>query len=133
MNKKEKPMMVVWDKENGYDAKLKFYPTNVGSFKFDLPDVPLFRNNQTKKMMDSFEKEKNEIVEKAQKLIESYNESVLVWESSISFEPIVGNTYHLYDFNGKKTLSLISPNEWNNKDKFIGSYTLESDGKWKKL
>lgn len=133
MNKKEKPMMVVWDKEEGYNAKLKSYPTNVGSFKFDLPEVSLFRNNQTKKMIDSFEKEKNEIIERAQKLIESYNESVLVWESLISFEPIVGHTYHLYNFNGKNTLSLIAPNQWGNQDKFIGSYTLESDGKWKKI
>jgi len=125
--------MVVFSEVDGYNAKLKPYPTNLGAFKFDLPDVSLFRNNQTKKMMDSFEKEKKEIIEQAEKLIEEYNNSILVWESSISFEPIVGHTYYLYNFNNKNVLSLIAPNQWGNKDKFIGSYRLESDGKWKKI
>jgi len=133
MSKKEKPMMVVWDEINGYDAKLKKYPTNIGSFKFDLPDVWSVKNQQTKKMIDVFETEKQEIIDKAQKLIESYTVSTMVWESQISFEPIIGNTYHLYYLSGKKTLSLISPNEWNKKEFYIGSYKLTSDGKWEKV
>jgi hypothetical protein len=54
----------------------------------------------------------------------------MVWESKISFEPIIGKTYYLYDFDNVKTLSLLSPKEWNKFDSFIGEFTLTSDRKW---
>ena len=57
----------------------------------------------------------------------------MVWESKISFEPIVGDTYHLYYLGGKNTLSLIGPNEWNKVENYIGSYKLTSDGKWEQV
>lgn len=123
-------MMVVWDEINGYDASKKSYPTNLGAPKFDLPNVPIFKTQSSKKMIDVFERERDEIVEKIQKLYDEYNTSIMVWESNMSFEPIVGHTYYLYHFKNGDTLSLISPNEWNKKDSFIGSFVLNSDNKW---
>ena len=120
----------MWDEKNGYDAKLKAYPTNVGAQKFDLPDVSLIKNESAKKMVDVFNREKQEILEKIEKLYQEYNDSILVWESKISFDPIIGETYYLYDFDGVNTLSLISPNQWNKKDCFIGAFVLNSDRKW---
>jgi len=55
---------------------------------------------------------------------------MLVWESIINFEPIVGHTYYLYNFERGKTLSLLAPNEWNKEDLCVGAYTLTSDNKW---
>jgi DNA-directed RNA polymerase beta' subunit len=69
----------------------------------------------------------HEIVEK---LYNEYDTSVMVWESKISFEPIIGKTYYLYDFDNVKTLSLLSPKEWKLDDDFIGAYELNSDRKW---
>lgn len=128
--KDKKPDLVVWNEKDGYDAKLKPYPTSTGSQGFNLPNVPLFREISSKKMMDTFNREKEEIKERIEKLYEEYNTSIMVWESKISFEPIVGKTYYLYDFNNQKTLSLISPEEWNRAKDFIGAYTLNSDNKW---
>jgi hypothetical protein len=128
MNKK--PDLIVWSEENGYDAKIKSYPTNLGAPSFDLPNVGLIKTESSKKMIEVFEREKREIVEKIEKLYQEYSDSVLVWESKISFDPIVGKTYYLYDFNGINTLSLISPEEWNRKDCFIGGFVLNSDRKW---
>jgi hypothetical protein len=54
----------------------------------------------------------------------------LVWESKISFDPIVGKIYYLYCFDGVNTLSLLSPKEWKKIDSFIGEYELNSDRKW---
>jgi hypothetical protein len=133
MNKKEKPMMVVWDEVNGYDAQSKSYPTNIGAPKFDLPNVPMFKTQSSKKMIDVFERERNEIIDKIKNLYDEYNTSIMVWESNMSFEPIVGNTYHLYEFKSGKTLSLLSPNEWNKHDCFLGSFVLNSDNKWIKI
>jgi hypothetical protein len=81
-------------------------------------------------MMNVFERERIELIERAENLTKEFNDSLMVWESKISFDPIVGKTYYLYDFDGVKTLSLISPQEWNKNDYFIGSFTLNSDNKW---
>lgn len=128
MNKK--PDLVVWSEENGYDARMKSYPTNLGAPSFDLPNVGLIKTESSKKMIEVFEREKQEIVQSIEKLYQEYSDSVLVWESKISFDPIVGKTYYLYNFNGINTLSLISPEEWNRKDCFIGGFVLNSDRKW---
>ena len=129
----KKPDLVVWDINEGYNSRLKQYPTNLGAPKFDLPNVGLAKTESSKKMLDVFERERDEILGKIQKLYEEYNDSVTVWESKISFEPIVGKTYHLYEFETGKTLSIISPTEWNNSQYFIGSFVLSSDRKWIKV
>jgi vacuolar-type H+-ATPase subunit I/STV1 len=126
----KKPDLVVWNEKNGYDAKLKSYPTSASAQKFDLPNVPLFRSESSKKMMDVFNREQQEIRERIEKLYDEYNTSIMVWESKISFEPIVGKSYFLYNFAGELTLSLIAPNEWARGKDFIGEYLLNSDNKW---
>lgn len=129
-NKKKKPDLVVWDEEKGYTANVTPYPTNIGAPKIELPNIDLIKNESTKKMVDIFNKEKREIIDKIEKLYQEYNDSILVWGSKISFDPIVGETYYLYNFNGVNTLSLISPDEWNKKDSFMGTFELSSDRKW---
>jgi hypothetical protein len=126
----KKPDLVVWTEKDGYDAKLKSYPTSVGGHGFDLPNVPLFRSLSSKKMMDVFNREQQEIRERIEKMYDEYNTSIMVWESKISFEPIVGNSYFLYNFAGQLTLSLIAPNEWGREKDFIGEYILNLDNKW---
>lgn len=127
---KKKPDLVVWNKETGYDAASKQYPTNIGAPKFDLPNVSLARAEASKKMSDVFEREKQEIMERIEKLQNEYSDSVMVWESKIPFEPIVGKTYFLYDFGRGNTLSLLSPHEWNKGDFLVGGFILNSDNKW---
>jgi hypothetical protein len=83
--------------------------------------------------LEVFERERDEIIEKINKLYDEYNDSIMVWESKISFEPIVGKTYFLYEFESGRTLSLISPEEWNNSKYYIGAFILNSDRKWIKL
>jgi hypothetical protein len=126
----KKPDLVVWNEKNGYDAKFKSYPTSAGGQGFDLPNVPLFRNESSKKMMDVFNREHQEIRERIEKMYDEYNTSIMVWESKISFEPIVGKSYFLYNFAGELTLSLIAPNEWGRGKDFVGEYILNSDNKW---
>ncbi len=126
----KKPDLVVWSEKNGYDAKLMTYPTSAAGQGFDLPNVPLFRTQSSKKMMDVFNREQQEIRERIEKLYDEYNTSIMVWESKISFEPIVGKSYFLYNFAGELTLSLIAPNEWGREKDFIGEYILNSDNKW---
>lgn len=129
----KKPDAIVWSEENGYDAKLRSYPTSVGAPSFNLPDMTKIKSQSAKKMHEVFDRERLELLEKAEKLYEEYNTSMMVWESKISFEPIIGGKYHLYDFDGEKTLSLIAPNEWNKSNYFLGSFVLNYDNKWIKV
>ena len=96
-DKKKIPDLVVWDEVEGYNAGKMQYPTNISAPSFTLPDVGLVRTESAKKMMDVFEQEKKELVNKVEKMYREYLDSVMVWESKISFEPIVGKTYYLYD------------------------------------
>ena len=124
--------MVVWDDKEGYNARLKSYPTNIGAPKFDLPQVDLSKTKNTKKMIDVFERERIELIEKAKQLQTEYLESVMVWESKYSFEPIVGNQYYLYDFGKGNVLTIVKPEEWGKQEFFKGSFVLTSEYKWKK-
>jgi hypothetical protein len=126
----KKPDSIVWNSETGYDAKSKSYPTNISAPAFTVPDVAFFRTLSSKKMIDVFERERQEIVDKIDKLKTEYEDSVLVWESKISFEPIINKVYHLYNFGEGNILSLISTDEWNKIDFFIGSFFLNPDNKW---
>ena len=125
--------MVVWDVKEGYNARLKSYPTNIGAPKFDLPQVDLSKTKNTKKMIDVFERERIELIEKAKQLQTEYLESVMVWESKYSFEPIVGNQYYLYDFGKGNVLTIVKPEEWGKQEFFKGSFVLTSEYKWKKV
>jgi hypothetical protein len=80
-----------------------------------------------------FERERLEIVEKANSLIKEFETSMMVWGSKIAFEPIIGHTYFLYEFPSGKALSLISPEQWNKRDIFIGAFLLSSENKWIKI
>ena len=70
----KKPDLIVWSEKDGYDAKLKSYPTSAGGQGFDLPNVPLFREQSSKKMMDVFNREHQEIKERIEKMYNKNNE-----------------------------------------------------------
>lgn len=89
----KKPDAIVWSEENGYDAKLRSYPTSIGAPSFNLPDMTKIKSQSAKKMHEVFDRERLELLEKAEKLYEEYNTSMMVWESKISFEPIIGGKY----------------------------------------
>jgi hypothetical protein len=129
----KKPDIIVWNKEDGYHAKFSKYPTNLGSAIFEIPNVPMFKENSSRKMMSVFEQEKQELIDKVKKLYDEYNDSIMVWESKFSFEPIVGKKYFLYLCNDEYLLSLISPEEWNKEVDFVGEFLLNSDNKWIKI
>jgi hypothetical protein len=70
--------------------------------------------------------------EEYRKLVEEYQWNDLVYKSKFNFEPVIGETYHLYVGNdGESFLSLIEPTMWDRK--LIGSFTLNSERKWIKL
>ena len=80
-----------------------------------------------------FNEKFKEIKDSYEKLLSDFNWNKLIFESDISFTPVIGKVYHLYEKeNGKKFMSLISPSDWGNssKLKFIGSFKQDSRQKW---
>ena len=57
-----------------------------------------------------------------------------IYQARISFEPLIGKTYHLYEReDGSDLLSLIAPSEWGRSkafSKFVASVKLLADHTW---
>ena len=128
--KKKYPDNIVYDnKLQKFDANIKPYPTSVGSQAFE----PIKVDKSTSVSANHyFNSRLEELREEYKKLIQEYNWTKLVYESSYVFQPIVGHTYHMYEKKDKSLwLSLIGPDEWNQP--YVGSFQLQTDGKWIKI
>ena len=79
-----------------------------------------------------FNKRLGELKEEWDKLVGEYESTKLIYETTYTFQPILGEIYHIY--RGKDDdsfLSLINPNEWDKEH--LGSYKLNTNGTWEKI
>ena len=123
------PDNVVYSVEEGFNANVLPYSTSVGAPVIRVDDVVSWKSrgidNVNKELGNKF----NELKLQYQKLMEEYEWNELVYSAKFSFEPVIGEIYHLYrDAVGVNFLSLISPQEWNREH--IGTFKLNSDKKW---
>lgn len=128
--KKKYPDNIVYNVDTGkFDANLKNYPTTVGSQKFDPIVVDKSEGIKADKFFNS---RLTELKKEYEILVSKYVDTKLVYDSDYNFQPIVGETYHLYERkNGSKFLSIISPSDW--KQEYVGSFILLNNGTWEKL
>jgi len=121
---------VPYDEETGKFYKhLLTYASEVGSIKFEVQDVSLWKRNELEKVKNVFQQDLVEINEKIQRLMDDIVLNDMIYSSNMNFEPIVGHTYYLYENKkGEKFLSLIEPELWNMP--YLGTYKLNSDRKW---
>ena len=125
----KKPDNVVYTVEAGYNANVLPYATGVGAPVIRVDDVVSWKSrgidNVNKELGNKF----NELKLQYEKLMQEYEWNELVYSAKFSFEPVIGEIYHLYrDAAGVNFLSLIGPNEWNKEH--IGTFKLNSDKKW---
>lgn len=122
----------MYSEEGGYNAHLLPYATNVGAPIIQTDDVDLWKQRGVNKVNKQLETKFNELKQEYQRLVDEFKWNDLVYKAKFSFEPVIGETYHLYIGNdGNLFLSLISPNEWNREH--FGSFRLDSNQKWIKL
>jgi hypothetical protein len=127
--KKEKPDNVVFIEEKGYNASLLPYATNVGAPVIKMDDVVSWKSRGISNVNKELENKFNELKLQYENLMQEYEWNELVYNAKFSFEPVIGEIYHLYiDTDGKYFLSLIAPNEWNKE--YIGTFKLNSNKKW---
>lgn len=129
----KKPDQVVFnEEEQKYDAALKPYATGVGAPKIVTPDTIAWKNVNIDKVNKQVKARYDELKEEFDQLLEKFEYNNLVYQAKFNFEPIVGETYHLYrDHQKRLFLSLISPTECNFD--FVGTFRLNADKMWEKL
>jgi hypothetical protein len=109
---------------------IKTYPTEIGAPKFEPDNISLFKIEKTAKIKKYYSSKFEEMTKEYEKLMSEIQMNERLYTASHNFEPISGETYHLYKKeSGQEFLSLISPGQWAKFD-FIGSYKFLSDGRW---
>ena len=108
------------------------YPHHVAAPKIEPVDLTLFNSLQAHKVSKSLQKRTDEIADLIRKLQEDYTLNLQLYSAARSFEPVLGEVYHLYEkVDGTQFLSLIAPTEW--KQKYLYSGSLNSDGTWSRV
>lgn len=104
------------------------YTTNVGAPAIRKEDIELWKQRAVVKVNHQLKTRFDELKKQYEQLVDEAYWNDLVYNAKYSFEPIIGETYHLYYKNDEPFLSLISPDEWDKP--FIGSFTLDTNNKW---
>ena len=108
------------------------YPHHVAAPKIEPLDLSAFHRAAAHKVSKSLTRRMEEIRQMAESLQNDYLLNREIYSSHYSFEPIVGECYHLYEREeGKRFLSLIPPSSWSMKHLY--SVTLNSDHTWSKV
>jgi hypothetical protein len=127
--KSKRPDNVVYSDEEGFNASILPYGTNVGAPVIRVDDIVSWKSRGVSTVNKEFESKFNELKMQYQNLIEEFEWNELIYNAKFSFEPVVGETYHLYRHaDGTNFLSLIGPREWNKEH--IGTFKLNSEKKW---
>ncbi|MDG1227785.1 MAG: DUF2452 domain-containing protein [Polaribacter sp.] len=133
MVKEKKPDNVVFNTETQkYDAYLKPYATSVGAPVITATDTIAWKNRSINKLNHKVKTRFKEIKEQYDQLMQEFEDNRLINEAKFTFEPIIGQHYHLYmRENGDNFLSIIAPTECNFNS--IGSFYLNADQIWEKV
>ena len=129
----ERPDYEVYDEETGrHNASILPYATNVGGPAFKANDLTLWKNYSAGKVSAHFKKRYEELKEAYEAMVDQFSWNETVYSAKFSFEPVVGETYHLYEKKeGERFLSLIPPDSWNMSH--LGSFQLNTEKMWVKI
>ena len=129
---KKKPDSVVWDEaSDSYVAKLLPYASSVSGPLIEVPDVDAFKRKGVEKASKILSAELEELQQRIKDFVTEAGNTQRVYAATYKFEPIVGETYHLYEGESGDFLSIIPPNQW--RKTHVGSFRLTSDFKWEVL
>lgn len=106
-------------------------PTNEGQIKGHAREA---MKEQTEEQLAIIFEQMKTLAKQVQDIKKRVHISDLIYSAKISFTPVIGKTYSLYESSeGERYLSLISQKEWgdNFTDKFIAEVRLNADHTWK--
>ena len=133
MTSPKKPDNVVFNVETQkYDAALKTYATSLGAPVIIPTDTVAWKNRSINKINHKVTAKFLELKAEYENMIQEFEYNKLIFNAKFSFEPIIGEVYHLYKRENKETfLSLISPEQCNFNS--LGSFYLNADQIWEKI
>lgn len=109
------------------------YGDSVSAPAITVIDTSGYRNIKSKEASQKLKTRYEEIQDEFKKLVETSEDTQRMYDAQISFIPVVGRVYHLYQRdNGTEWISMIAPHEWGSGYSFIyiGSYRLATDSVW---
>ena len=108
------------------------YGSNVSAPAIRTEDIDAWKQRGVNKVNKQLSTKFEELKEEYKRLVQEFQWNELVYTAKFAYEPVIGDTYHLYvGNNGAPFLSLIGPDEWNREH--IGSFRLDSNQKWIKI
>ncbi len=114
--------------ETSTSAAFMPYPVSTLSPKIIPNDLSTFKSRGISQVERDLQTKLEEMRKQYIETIEHFNWNKLVYEADINFEPITGETYHLYEIRGKNVLSMISPDQWAHRH--LASFRLNLDRQW---
>ena len=105
------------------------YPVSTLSPPIIPNDLTSFKSRGISQVERELRQKLEEIRESYLQTIDHFNWNKLVYEADIGFEPVVGETYHVYEISGRRLLSMISPDEW--REKHLATVRLNVHRQWK--
>lgn len=129
----KRPDQVVFDeKTKSYNASLLPYATNVGAPVIKPNDLTHWKASGAHKITRHLQAKYEELRTAYEEMTELFRWNELVYKAKFSFEPIAGETYHLYRKEDDSIfLSMIPPTNWSKE--CLGSFKLNSDQIWEKV
>ncbi|CAM4257771.1 DUF2452 domain-containing protein [Cytophagaceae bacterium 50C-KIRBA] len=117
------------------------YAHTAGSAVIKPEDMGKAKGRSVKAMRQQTDRQMNllyeqmEVLAKQAKLLAERKEiSERIYDAAMGFEPIISETYYLYEKeNGTDLLSLVAPHEWGRSFKysrFLAKVTLLADHTW---
>ena len=133
MKKEKKPDLVVFNEDiEKYDAALKPYGISASSPVIKPINTTTWRNDGIQRVNKQFKYKFEEVKKEYEKLVQKFQYNDLVYNSKFSFEPNIGEVYHLYNNRKEESfLSIISPDQCDFYH--LGSFRLNTDKMWEKL
>lgn len=105
------------------------YPVSTLSPPIIPNDLSSFKSRGISQVERELRQKLEEIRESYLRTIDHFNWNKLVYEADIGFEPVVGESYHVYEVGGRRLLSMIAPDEWS--EKHLATVRLNVDRQWK--
>ena len=112
------------------------YPVSTLSPRIVPNDLTNFRSRGASQVEKELRQQLQELKERYERVLDDFNWNKLIYEAEFGFEPVMGETYHLYragdDCQAKAKLSLIPPANWMSQN-WIGSFRLNVDRRWEPM
>ena len=90
------------------NAKLLPYGSNIGAPSIKIENIDGWKQYNASKVNKVFQSKYEELKNEYLKFIEEYEWNSLIYSAQYNFEPVVGETYHLYKRNNDEYfLSII--------------------------